>query len=109
MKITAVLSTLFALTAVSFALPEVNPQKAWRPAKAASVQKSVSVKPAWQGNAAIQCGNKKVTLSANGNVQISNSAGELMTIALQYVFQNKEDKSIDWITTTPALCKMRKE
>ena len=109
MKKSILILAVTTFAAICFALPQVNPQKAWRPVKAAASQKSVSAMPKLLNRTAIQCGNKKVSLAQDGSIKISNSAGEIMTIALQYVFQNTENNAVDWITTTPALCKVRQE
>ena len=110
MKKQIVFLALFSLTAVCFALPQLNSQKAWRPAKAASApQKSVSAMPKMVSNTMIQCGNKKVSMGRDGSIKISNSAGELVTINLQYVFRDKETNAVDWITTTSNICKIRRQ
>ena len=109
MKKTLVLWTAFFAVAVCSALPEVNPQKAWRPVKSGTAQKSVSAMPEFLNKNAIVCGNKQVTLSADGKVSISNTAGEIASINLQYVFQDSATGNVDWINTTAALCKMKKE
>ncbi len=109
MKKTILLSVATAFTAVCFALPQVNPQKAWRQTKASGAEKSVSAMPKLVNKTTIQCGNKKVTLMPDGVIRISNSAGEIATIHIQYIFVNKENGKTDWANTTPSLCKMRQE
>ena len=108
MKKTVVLLISFALAAVCSALPEVNPQKAWRPQKAAVSKKAVSVRPVIQNENAIICGNKKLTLSKDGRLVISNISGEIATVNFYYVFQDSAGK-VDWFSETPALCKVRRD
>ncbi len=109
MKKTVIFLTSFALAAACYALPEVNPGKAWRPQKSASKQKSVSAMPKMVSDTMIQCGNKKVSMGRDGSIKISNSAGEIMTISLQYVFRDRETNTVDWITTTSNICKIRRQ
>ena len=105
------LFTLLFLTAAACfaALPQVDPQKAWRPVKAASAQKSVSAMPKFLNKNTIVCGNKQLLLSADGKISIANTSGEIVSINLQYVFQDVSTGSVDWITTTAALCKIRQQ
>ena len=57
----------------------------------------------------LNCGNKTVTAHNDGRVVISNSNGEIVTVALQYVLKNAANGEVDWFTVTPALCKMQKD
>ncbi|MBR2633572.1 MAG: hypothetical protein IKD29_09010, partial [Lentisphaeria bacterium] len=62
------------------ALPEVNPQKAWRPVANGTPQKVIAAKPRILDGKTIVCGNKKLLLSNTGKIVLANAANKIATI-----------------------------
>ena len=65
--------------------------------------------PEFADSNTIVCGNKKVVLSADGKISITNDSGEIANVSLQYIFKESANGKVDWFTVTPAVCKMRQE
>ena len=102
------LLTLFALTAVSAvsaaALKEANPQKAWRPARKSAPQKSVAATPKIVNEKMVVCGNKKMLLTHDGKIVLSNAAAKIADIQPYTSFEDKETGKTDWGSFTSDLC-----
>lgn len=73
------------------------------------LQAAAAVKPEFADSKTIVCGNRKISFAQDGTLSISNPDKEIVSIKLQHVFLNSDTKKPDWITTTPALCKVRQE
>ena len=88
----------------AFALPQVNPQKAWRPVKKSAPQKAVAATPKILNDKVIVCGNKKLQLSHDGKLVLSNAAKKIATIIPFVAYTNKVENKIDWLAFNSELC-----
>ena len=105
---------LFSVAALCLAanaavLPEASRQKAWRPTNKGTQQKAVAAVPKILNEKMVVCGNKKLLLSHDGKIVLSNSSSMIATIFpfASYVF-TASGKS-DWAFTDSKKCKVRFE
>ena len=108
-KNSAVVAALLLAVAAAYALPEVNFQKAWRPVNKGTQQKVVAAVPKIIDDKMVVCGNKKLLLSHDGKIVLSNSSSKIAAI---YPFTSYVDIATgktDWTFTDPKACKMRCE
>ncbi|MBO5643922.1 MAG: hypothetical protein J6S90_01620, partial [Lentisphaeria bacterium] len=88
----------------AFALPQVNPQKAWRPVKKSAPQKAVAATPKILNDKVVVCGNKKLQLSHDGKLVLSNAAKKIATIIPFVAYTNKVENKVDWLAFNSELC-----
>ena len=100
-------ATAFCVSAAVLAVPQANPQKAWRPVKAAVQQKAEKAVPKILNEKMVVCGNKKIMLGQDGTLIISNASGMISKIVLANAFVEKKSGNIDWIPFTSNVCKVR--
>ena len=88
-------ATAFFVSAAVFALPQANPQKAWRPVKATAPQKAEKAFPKIANDKVVVCGNKKLMLGQDGTLILSNASGMIAKINPYNAFVEKASNKIE--------------
>lgn len=108
-KHSAVAAALLLAVSAVHALPEANSQKAWRPTNKGTKQKAVSAVPKILNEKMVVCGNKKLLLSHDGKIVLSNSSSRIATIFPFASYIMNDSGKTDWSFTDPKECKVRFE
>ena len=104
----AILSFLLISGSVlTAAVPNIQPQKAWRGTAKNTAAKAGTFKPVFSGDA-IVCGNKTVTWTAHGQVRISSGKGVLLYFIPHFLYMNAQ-KKVDWNSFTKSECRVKTE